>query len=498
MNMSLLQKMVLFTSLLLITAISILFFSAHQTGHKLLEEVGNAKAMAVIEIGKADVEHMMLVKKPDKIRNALMNIESTGEASSVAVLRADGRVFFSSTMMEDMAQVDLRGYKSLPRQPLVKYFLFKRNDSTFQKVLTPFLNKPECYACHDSREKVIGYLMATVPLQDLEAIAAVHRTSNIYLIVFTFVGLALSIFAVMYFLVARPTRLLNSSMKRVMEGIPALRSGEMINLAPSSVNRQKDEIGELSRLFVHLVEQLNTAYQQLLLTHRGELARADQLSTTGEMAASVAHEIKNPVAGLSAALQVFRRDIPESDSRLEIVDEMLEQVERINHAVNDLLSYARPAKPQFAPVDLGSILTRTVMLLQPVANESNVTFRVLRRLHLPEFSGDEKLLQQLLWNLMLNAVQSMPRGGVVSIDYEIVGKVIRLEINDQGKGIPPKNLNLIFKPFFTTKHKGSGLGMSISKGIVEQHGGTLTIDSVVDQGTTIKIILPIEENNNEI
>jgi hypothetical protein len=286
-------------------------------------------------------------------------------------------------------------------------------------------------------------------------------------------------------------------MKTVIEGIPELRTGKMIPPLPNPVINKKDEIGELARSFKHLIDQLNTAYQELLQTHHNELARADQLSTTGEMAASIAHEIKNPVAGLSAALQVFQRNFPESDSRLAIVAEMLDQVTRINGAVNDLLSYAQPAKPHFTRLDLTSLIKRTIVLLQPLAGQYSISFTESHASESSELYADEKLLQQLLWNILINAVQSMSEGGIISISHHIVDKQVHLEIADQGKGIPEHELHLIFKPFFTTKHKGTGLGMSISKSIVEQHGGSMSIRSTLNQGTIVLIILPIGGKPNE-
>ncbi len=497
MKMSILKKLFLIITLLIISAIVVLFYSAHNTGHKLLEEVGNAKALAVIEIGRADVEHMMVSHRVDKISHALRNIETTGQANDVAVLRADGSVCLSGSMAPHVIQIDLKGFRPFPHRPRIQTRPFRRNDSTFMDVLTSFQNKPECYGCHTADKKIIGYLIATVPLQDLQTIAAYHRKSNIILILATFAGLAACIFAVMYFMVARPTRRLGRNMKVVMEGIPALRSGKRLILPPSLVTTPYDEIGELARLFTRLIEQLNNAYQQMLHTHDGQLARADQLSTTGEMAASIAHEIKNPVAGLSAALQVFRRKLGESDPGREIVDEMLEQVGRINNAVNDLLSYARPTQPEYTQLDLNHTIKKSIALLQPVADQQRVTIvETTEQSSLP-IRGDEKLLQQLLWNILLNAIQAMPSGGPVTISTRILGNVVQLEIRDKGKGIPEQELNMIFRPFFTTKHKGTGLGMPISKRIVEQHGGNLLIRSTLGKGTTVLIRLPIGEEHDE-
>ncbi|MBE0644303.1 MAG: hypothetical protein IH600_09510 [Bacteroidetes bacterium] len=491
MRMSLLPKLLIFITALLVTAVLILFYSAHRTGHELLEEVGNAKALAVIEIGKANVEHMMLVKKENRIEHALRNIEHTGAAISVAVLDADGRVFVSPSESDRMVHIALTDFKALSRHPSVKTRRFERNDSTFQDVITAFENKPECYGCHDPRETTIGYLMATIPLQDLQTISSIHRTGNILLILATFAGLAISIFIVMYFLVARPTRKLNSSMKSVLVGAHGLRNGVLLEIEHSPINYKQDEIGELARLFTQLVKQLNAAYEQLLQRHHGELVRADQLSTTGEMAASIAHEIKNPVAGLSAALQIFRRDLPLEDPRREIVIEMLEQVGRINNAVNDLLSYARPGQPQFIRLDLVRVIRRTIALLQPVASEHHITIEELNLEDPIEITADGKLIQQLLWNITINAIQAMPLGGTVSIGCRVEENDVQLEVRDTGKGIPDEELHLIFKPFYTTKHKGTGLGMSISKRIVEQHGGNMRIESTLEEGTSVWIHLPL-------
>jgi signal transduction histidine kinase len=168
------------------------------------------------------------------------------------------------------------------------------------------------------------------------------------------------------------------------------------------------------------------------------------------------------------------------------------QLDRINHAVNDLLSYARPSPPMFEEVCINEVIQKTLSLLMQQANSRMISFSHDLPSERIVMSADRKQFQQVLWNICLNGLQSMESGGKLSVVLRSVNATtIRIQIRDQGRGIPAEQLVRVFQPFFTTKHKGTGLGMTISKRIVEQHGGSITLDSVVDRGTTVTIDLPI-------
>jgi signal transduction histidine kinase len=216
------------------------------------------------------------------------------------------------------------------------------------------------------------------------------------------------------------------------------------------------------------------------------------------MAANIAHEIKNPLTGALGALEIIMEDMPEGNSCIAIMQEIIVQLERINQAVNDLLSYAKPADPVFEKINLNEIIKRTLSLLESQIKAENIEVNLSLMKNIPILTADEKLIQQLFWNILLNAVQSMKNNGTLTIKTEKENSTVKIEIQDTGKGIPKDNYEKIFKPFFTNKHKGTGLGLAISKRIVDQHSGDISIESEVGKGTTFIITLPISRLTNKI
>ncbi|RPI11338.1 MAG: histidine kinase, partial [Zetaproteobacteria bacterium] len=233
-------------------------------------------------------------------------------------------------------------------------------------------------------------------------------------------------------------------------------------------------------------------------------ARAERLATLGELAASLAHEIKNPLAGIAGAVRVMADELPASDQRKEIMEEILDQVHRLDKTVHDLLAFARPATPALAPCDLHRVLDRVLVLL--AQDPAAMTVRIVRVYHsgLPPVHADAKQLGQVFLNLLLNAVQAMPDGGRITLRTALRGvngadgdgaaseaRAVEVRFSDTGPGIPAPLVSEVFTPFFTTKPRGAGLGLSICRRIVEDHGGRIEVESPPGQGATFRVVLPL-------
>lgn len=216
-----------------------------------------------------------------------------------------------------------------------------------------------------------------------------------------------------------------------------------------------------------------------------EIAEKRSLAAVGELAASVAHEIKNPLAGISGAVQILARSFPPGDRRRTISQELLQQVARLDATVRDLLIYARPWRPTPAPVDL-SELVGTVLGRLPLDG-----IRVLR--DLPDrcvIEGDSALLEHMFVNLFQNAADAMPQGGALTVRVRENGGHARVEIADTGIGISAAHRERLFKPFFSTKARGTGLGLAISKKVIDAHRGSIEIESEPGRGTLVRVTLP--------
>ncbi len=221
--------------------------------------------------------------------------------------------------------------------------------------------------------------------------------------------------------------------------------------------------------------------------------RSEQLAAVGELAASIAHEVRNPLAGMKGALEMLGRHLSADPSRAEVVDEIMAQIVRLEHLVRDLLTYARPRPLSRQPVELHHLLDRVLRMVQEEG--TGVAIQVDRDYHLDaaRLMADPQQLEQVFLNLVQNAIQAMEAGGGLAVTTRREGETVTIAFADTGRGIAPADMRRIFQPFYTTRHRGSGLGLAIVRKILEVHGGSIEMDSEMGRGTTARVILPAGE-----
>lgn len=221
-----------------------------------------------------------------------------------------------------------------------------------------------------------------------------------------------------------------------------------------------------------------------------KLTRAEHLAEIGQLAASLAHEIKNPLAGISGAIQIIGESMLADNPHRSIVGEILGQITRLDATVKDLLLYARPSPPMVSGVRLEGLVPRVLMLLREEPALRKVSVRNSCHPADAELVADEGQLAQLLMNLILNAAHASDEGATIHVSFEVDGAGTTITVEDFGQGMSPEVLATAFQPFFTTKAKGSGLGLSICKRIAESHGGHISLESQRGEGTKVTILLP--------
>jgi signal transduction histidine kinase len=259
-------------------------------------------------------------------------------------------------------------------------------------------------------------------------------------------------------------------------------------------------------MFVAVAAQISIILQNSKLYDR--MKERDRLAALGEMAAGLAHEIRNPLGAIKGAAQLL---LPPGDAGAESVGEgpdareflsiIVEETNRLNRVVSQFLDYARPFRGELGPLDLNDVVKKTAQLITPppLDGEKPPPVEVALALgdNLPRARGDAEQLRQVFLNLALNAVQAMPNGGRLTITTALrktgrrgASPLLEVRFRDTGPGIPPAVLKNLFIPFFTTKEKGTGLGLPISQRIVENHGGTIEVRSRVGSGSTFTVVLP--------
>ena len=226
----------------------------------------------------------------------------------------------------------------------------------------------------------------------------------------------------------------------------------------------------------------------------GKLARAQHLAEVGQLAASLAHEIKNPLAGISGAIQVIGDSLSEDSPYKSIVGDILGQISRLDATVKDLLLYARPTPPERKDVKMGDLITRLISVLheEPALRNLDVRFNDSEAIAY----ADERQLEQLLMNLILNAAHASTDATTIEVEAIESADRLTLVVKDRGTGMPEEVRKKALEPFFTTKAKGTGLGLAICRRIAESHGGTVAIESHPGQGTVVTVELPRESQRS--
>lgn len=229
--------------------------------------------------------------------------------------------------------------------------------------------------------------------------------------------------------------------------------------------------------------------REALQEQQEQLIRSDRLATVGELAAGLAHELRNPLAGIAGALRVLGSQLPPDEGRQVLLSDVQAQIVRMNKTLTDLLDHARPAEPRRISIDINALLEHSLRFF-PRGN-----IEIVRDFEtpLPALSADPNLLHQAFLNILVNARQAMPAGGRLTLKTRLAEtphRRVHVRISDTGVGIDREHLSRIFQPFFTTKSQGTGLGLAIASRVVEQHGGRVTVESSPGAGTTFTIALP--------
>ena len=228
-----------------------------------------------------------------------------------------------------------------------------------------------------------------------------------------------------------------------------------------------------------------------------QIMQSEKMATVGQMAAGLAHEIKNPLAGIAGAIQVLDDTLPLEDERKPVVRQVLDQVKRIDGTLRDLLTYARPKAANLESNDLHEVVDRALAVISLLPNNR---VNVVRQFdpRLPRAMVDAELFGQVLTNLFINAVQAMSAQGTLTVTTSAIPGGIRVQVRDTGPGMSRTQLAQIFEPFYTTKTRGTGLGLPICRRVVDAHGGTISVESEPGKGAEFSITIPYSKRTGPV
>ncbi|HHT9127792.1 MAG TPA: two-component system sensor histidine kinase NtrB, partial [Candidatus Wujingus californicus] len=227
-----------------------------------------------------------------------------------------------------------------------------------------------------------------------------------------------------------------------------------------------------------------------------QVRRSEKLASMGELAAAIAHEIRNPLGAICNSIGILDAHLKLNGQDKVLLEMIIGQSERLDRIISSFLTFAHPREPSFSLQDIKDVIKNTIFLLeQDNRFTDKIEVREIYESILPKVFIDPDLIHQVLWNLFVNSLDAMPQGGQIRITVRkatlFLGDAIEIVISDTGMGIPPHTLDKIFEPFYTTKTEGTGLGLAMVQRIVDDHGGTVDVKSKEGNGTTFFIKLPV-------
>ncbi len=438
------------------------------------------------------IEHNMRHHFPDHFQLFLDEFELSEEINFIRVLNDSGYVVFSTDSVQKGTRIRIPVAVNDSLHSASKdNFIYTTVDSLpALKVISGIHNSPRCFKCHSNEKVHLGYFEFQVSNQ-------VEKKIERMLIFYDFASFIFFMLLFTAVILIGHNYFFQAPFNKIKEGIKAIREG---NLDTRIHVDTRGELNQLAQNINAMAEKLKQTRMDLDRAHREQIDRAGQLASIGELAASVAHEIKNPISGIHNALEIIldqNKDLREKP----VFKEIHSQIDRVIKTIHDLMNFARPRKPKFSALEIEKVLQQAVSLYRDQLSTKQISLIESYSPACPTIQGDSELLKQAFVNLLLNAFQACSRknknNAVIQISTEFDEKngQVRISFFDNGKGISHEQQSKIFKPFYTTKHKGTGLGLSLTQSIIEQHKGTISVLSEPGHWTQFTIELPINQQH---
>jgi signal transduction histidine kinase len=279
-------------------------------------------------------------------------------------------------------------------------------------------------------------------------------------------------------------------LEELLKTIAHVRRGDLT--ARVEFAKRDDDVGQLGRQFNEMIQKLQENREEIEALRKWEMARSEHLVTLGELASGLAHEIRNPLAGIAGVVDIMSKEVPASSPSRAVIGEVHREILRIQAILNGLLSYARPRPPNFLAADLNATVEDAVEISRQEVGSKPIEVKFETVSSLPLVEHDPAQIQQVILNLIVNGIQAIPESGEVRVSVMCDHDFVIVQVTDTGKGISAQMLPNIFKPFFTTRKDGTGLGLSLANGIVQSHGGRIEVTSTPGIGTQFKVSLPVQ------
>lgn len=488
-----------------------------QTRH--LTAQARRSAAIVNDTITSSIEHDMLHDRREDAYTIMGKIAQQDQVERLRLFDAVGRIRYSKDPTEIGQIPDIKAESCSPchgaassHLPLTvaeRTRVSVRNGRHVLGAVTPIYNQPACSTAschvHPQTQRIVGVVELGMQLDAIDQDSVMLRRTTMALTLLATLTLGVLTFAFTLRLVIDPVRRLMAATKRVRAGkldehVPVSGTGE-IGALEESFNEMERALAlaraERNELLQGLERQVRERTEALERA-QAQLIQTEKLSSLGKLSASIAHEINNPLAGILTTAKLLIRTIeekpadPSAAGTIRMLKLVQRETERCTAIVRNLLGFARERALTLTDADVNAALDEALFL---VGNQfALLGIQLDRQLEpVPPVRADFGQLRQAFANIVINACDAMPKGGTLAVRsrFRETERVITVQITDTGVGIPQAQLTKVLDPFFTTKEKGTGLGLSVVYGVVERHGGRLSIDSTPNVGTTVTIRLPL-------
>lgn len=515
---SLTGKLLLTIGMLMIAGSTVFWYFLFKNQEKELLENSVKYAYSFVDYVKKSTRYGMITAQKMLIQQTIEAIGSSEGILNVRVMDCNGKIAYSSKT-EDIGKIlDIKNPSCAgchvpakpPRDKSVVSFNRDSNGVRVLNIVHPIYNETACSTSvchyHPKEKKMVGLIEADVSLAHLDAnIKKQGIAITVYILVFLFV-ISITLCTILWNFVSTPVSLLQQGMERVAGG----------DLDYTLAINSKDEMGDLANAFNAMTSDLKKAKNELVewgntlekkveektkAIHmaQAQLIHSEKLASLGRMAAGVAHEINSPLTGIVTFGHLLLKRFPPGSQEYEDVEVIIEQANRCSNIIKGLLGFARASAAEKAPININDILDRSLNIVRNKADFFNIKLVTAFDGSLHRVKADGSQLQQVFLNMIMNAADAVEGKGTISIiTRNIVEEnrdFIEIEFRDTGSGISDENIEKIFEPFFTTKPvgKGTGLGLAVSHGIVQDHGGKLLVKSKIGEGTSFFVKFPAFE-----